>query len=179
MILLLSYLTNEVVATKCLWELLVLILGVQVDCRICGFSIHGFSYPRLAAARKKKIGKLLLSEHKHCDNVATNLNRENASSRMVVSLWGGMGTGTKEDESSTGRIWAAGLHHVMVLSCLARVLKLINCLFLQFSEFFWTTVNRGYGGPPVHYPPSWNSPISFYLISTFDKAFLSPNFIFF
>jgi len=32
MILLLSYLTNEVVVTKCLWELLVLILGVQVDC---------------------------------------------------------------------------------------------------------------------------------------------------
>ena len=46
MILLLSYLTNEVVVTKCLWELLVLILGVQVDCHI-----RGFSYPLLAAAQ--------------------------------------------------------------------------------------------------------------------------------
>jgi len=130
MILLLSYLTNEVVATKCLWELLVLILGVQVDCRICGFSIHGFSYPRLAAARKKKIGKLLLSEHKHCDNVATNSNSENARSRMVASLQGSVGMGEREDVSSTRRIWAAGFHHVMARSHLARFFKLMNCLFL-------------------------------------------------
>jgi hypothetical protein len=44
----LSYLTNEVVVNKCLWELLVLILGVHVDRRI-----RGFSYLRLATARKK------------------------------------------------------------------------------------------------------------------------------
>jgi len=25
---------------------------------------------------------------------------------------GSVGTGTKEDESSTGRVWAAGIHHV-------------------------------------------------------------------
>jgi len=41
---------------------------------------------------------LLLSEHKHCDNAATNLNSENARSRMVASLQGSVGTGTKEDE---------------------------------------------------------------------------------
>jgi hypothetical protein len=29
---------------------------------------------------------LLLSEHKHCDNVATNSNSENARSRLVASL---------------------------------------------------------------------------------------------
>jgi len=46
---------------------------------------------------------LLLSEHKHCDNAATNSNSENARSRMVASLRGRVGTGTKEDESS---IWA-------------------------------------------------------------------------
>ena len=62
----------------------------------------------------------LLSEHKHCDNAATNLNSKNARSRMVTSLRGSMGMGTKEDESSTGRIWAAGFHHVMARSRLAR-----------------------------------------------------------
>jgi hypothetical protein len=41
-----------------------------------------------------------------------------------------MGTGTKEDESSTGCVWAAGFHHVMARSCLARILKLVDCLFL-------------------------------------------------
>jgi hypothetical protein len=55
---------------------------------------------------------LLLSEHKHCDNAATNSNSEDARSRMVASLWGSVNTGTKEDESSTGRTWAAGFHHV-------------------------------------------------------------------
>jgi hypothetical protein len=44
---------------------------------------------------------LLLSEHKHCDNAATNSNNENARSRMFVSLRGRVGTGTKEEESST------------------------------------------------------------------------------
>jgi hypothetical protein len=37
--------------------------------------------------------------------------------------------GTKEDESNTGRVWAAGFHHVTACSCLAHVLKLKNCLF--------------------------------------------------
>ena len=65
---------------------------------------------------------LLLSEHKHCDNAATNSNSENARSRMAASLRGSMGTGTKEDESSTGRIWAAGFRHVTARFRLARVL---------------------------------------------------------
>jgi hypothetical protein len=38
---------------------------------------------------------LLLSEHKCCDNVATNLNSENAKSRIVASLWGSVSIGTK------------------------------------------------------------------------------------
>jgi hypothetical protein len=37
---------------------------------------------------------------------------------------------TKEDESSTGRIWAAEFCHVTARSRLARVLKFINPLFL-------------------------------------------------
>jgi hypothetical protein len=45
-----------------------------------------------------------------------------------------MGTGTKEDESITGRIRAAGFHHVMVRSCYACVLKLMNHLFFYFLE---------------------------------------------
>jgi hypothetical protein len=38
--------------------------------------------------------------------------------------------GTKEDESSTGHAWAAGFHHVIALSHLVRILKLMNRLFL-------------------------------------------------
>jgi len=70
----------------------------------------------------------LFSEHKHCDNAATNLNSENARCRIMVG--GSVGTGTKEDESSTGHVWAAGFHHVTARSRLARVLKLMNRLFL-------------------------------------------------
>jgi len=71
-----------------------------------------------------------LSEIKHCDNAATNSNSENARSRMLASLRGSVGMGTKGDESSTGLVWAAGFHHVSVRSRLARVLKLMNRLFL-------------------------------------------------
>jgi len=35
-------------------------------------------------------------------------------------LRGSVSTGTKEDKSSTGRVWAAGFHHVTARSCLAR-----------------------------------------------------------
>jgi hypothetical protein len=73
---------------------------------------------------------LLLSEHKHCDNAATNSNSENARSRIVASLLGSVATGTKEDESRTGRVWAAGFNHVSALSRLARVFELMNRLFL-------------------------------------------------
>jgi hypothetical protein len=48
---------------------------------------------------------LLLSEHKHCDNAATNSNSEKARSTMVASLRESVGKGTKEDESSTGSVW--------------------------------------------------------------------------
>jgi hypothetical protein len=36
----------------------------------------------------------------------------------------------KKDESSTGRVWAAGFHHVTARSVFARVLKRMNRLFL-------------------------------------------------
>jgi hypothetical protein len=49
---------------------------------------------------------------------------------MVASLRGGVGTGKKEDESSTGRVWDTGFHHVRARSGLERVLKLMNRLFL-------------------------------------------------
>jgi hypothetical protein len=68
----------------------------------------------------------LLSEHKQCNNVATNSNSKNARSRMG----GSVGTVTEEDESSTGRVWAAVFHHVTARSCLVRVFKLMNHLFL-------------------------------------------------
>jgi hypothetical protein len=37
---------------------------------------------------------------------------------------------TKEDESNTGYVWAAGFQHVVVRSRLVGVLKLMNRLFL-------------------------------------------------
>ena len=49
---------------------------------------------------------------------------------MVASLPGNVGKGTKEDESSTWHVWAPGFHHFMARSRLARVLKLMNRLFL-------------------------------------------------
>jgi hypothetical protein len=45
-------------------------------------------------------------------------------------LRGGVSTGAKEDESSTGRVWVAEFHHVTDRSRLARVLKLVNRLFI-------------------------------------------------
>jgi hypothetical protein len=42
-------------------------------------------------------------------------------------LQGSVSTGAKEDESSTGRIWAAGFQARSRLAC---VLKLMNCLLL-------------------------------------------------
>ena len=68
--------------------------------------------------------------HEQCDNAVTNSNSENARSRMVASLRGSVGTGTGEDESSTGRVWAAGIHQVTARSRLGRVLKLMNRQFL-------------------------------------------------
>jgi hypothetical protein len=73
---------------------------------------------------------LLLSEHKHCDNATTNSNSKNARSRMVTSLRGNLSSGTKKDESSIGRVWAAGFYHVTACFRLARVLKLTKRLFL-------------------------------------------------
>jgi hypothetical protein len=52
--------------------------------------------------------------------------------------------GAKEDELSTGRVWAAGFHHVSAHSHLAGVLILTNRLFLQYFNFLRAAVNRGY-----------------------------------
>jgi len=62
---------------------------------------------------------------------------------MVASLQGSVGTGTKEDESSTGQVWAPGFYHVTAHSRLARILKLMNCLTLIFQIFWGAAVNPG------------------------------------
>jgi hypothetical protein len=54
--------------------------------------------------------------------------RLEAERRQV--LRGSVRTGTKEDESSTVRVWAAGFQHVTARSLLAGVLKHTNRLFL-------------------------------------------------
>jgi hypothetical protein len=58
-------------------------------------------------------------------------------------LWGSVSTGAKEDESSTGRIWAAGFHHVTARSRLVGTLNLTNCLFFNFPIVFWAMVKSG------------------------------------
>jgi hypothetical protein len=41
--------------------------------------------------------------------------------------------GTKQDESSTGRVWAARFHHITARSRLAKFLKIIKINFPIFS----------------------------------------------
>jgi hypothetical protein len=53
-----------------------------------------------------------------------------------------VGTVTKEDESSTGRVWAAGFNHVTARSRLARVLELTKRLFLYFLKEWCVTGNH-------------------------------------
>jgi hypothetical protein len=50
---------------------------------------------------------------------------------------------TKEDESSTGQVWAAEFHHIMACSCVAHVLKLMKCFFSNFKHFL------GHGKPRI------------------------------
>jgi hypothetical protein len=45
-------------------------------------------------------------------------------------------TGAKEDESSTGRIWAVGFHHVTANSPLAGVLKHMKEQFISLNFNF-------------------------------------------
>jgi hypothetical protein len=69
-------------------------------------------------------------------NINTAITRQLIrTARTLEAEWwqvykGSMFTGTKEDESSTGRVWAAGFHHVTARSSLGRVLKHMNRLFL-------------------------------------------------
>jgi hypothetical protein len=51
-------------------------------------------------------------------------------------LRGSVSTGAKEDESSTGHIWAAGFHHVTARSRLAGILKLTNSFISLIFQFF-------------------------------------------
>jgi hypothetical protein len=45
-------------------------------------------------------------------------------------VWGSLSTGEKEGESSTGRVWAAGFHHVTARSRLAHFLELNEPLYI-------------------------------------------------
>jgi hypothetical protein len=58
------------------------------------------------------------------------VDSENARSRVEENSEGNREYGAKEYESSTGRVRAAGFHHVTARSRLARVFKLANRFFL-------------------------------------------------
>jgi hypothetical protein len=50
-------------------------------------------------------------------------------------LLGSVSTGAKEEESSTGHVWAAGFRHVTAHSHLAHNLKLMSRYFFNFQIF--------------------------------------------
>jgi hypothetical protein len=54
-----------------------------------------------------------------------------------------MDVGTKEAESSTGCVWAAGFHQITARSLLACILKLMNVYFFNFPFFL------DCGKPPI------------------------------
>jgi len=60
---------------------------------------------------------------------------------MVASLQENVSTGTKENESSTGRVWAAAFHHVTASSRLARFGTYKTFISLIFQFFFRAAVN--------------------------------------
>jgi hypothetical protein len=57
-------------------------------------------------------------------------SRRTVAEKCWQVLQGSVITGTKEDESSTGRFWAVVFYHVTTISLLQPVLKLMNRLFL-------------------------------------------------
>ena len=54
---------------------------------------------------------------------------------MVAGLRGSVGSGTIEDESSNGRVWAAGFHHVSARSRWARLETYEPFISLIFQFF--------------------------------------------
>ena len=88
---------------------------------------------------------ILIAFWTHCDNAATNSNSENAKSRMVASLQGSVGTGTKEDESSVGLLDFTTLRPILAWM----FWNLWTIYFFNFPNFFQAEVNCGYGVPPV------------------------------
>jgi hypothetical protein len=48
---------------------------------------------------------------------------------------GSVSTGAKDAESLSGRVWAAGFHHVSARSLLARVLKLMKPFISLIFKF--------------------------------------------
>jgi len=55
---------------------------------------------------------------------------------MVATLQGSVGTETKEDESSTGCVWAVGFHRVTACSRLAHFETYEQLHSLTFQIFF-------------------------------------------
>jgi hypothetical protein len=74
----------------------------------------------------------VISEHKNCDNAATNANSEKDRSIVAASSEGKRSYGGEEDGSitCTGHVWAAEFDHVTARSRLTDVLKPMNRLFI-------------------------------------------------
>jgi len=87
---------------------------------------------------------LLLSEHKHCDNAATNSKSENARSRMLASLRGSVGTGTTEENQVLGAFGPLDFTMLRPVLAWRAFWKLWTVYFFNFPNFFRAAANRGY-----------------------------------
>jgi hypothetical protein len=50
-------------------------------------------------------------------------------------LWGSVGTGAKEDDSSNGRVWAAGFYHVTARYRLASLFEIYEPFISLIFQF--------------------------------------------
>jgi len=77
----------------------------------------------------------LLSEHKHCDNTATNSKGENARSRMVARLRGRVGMGTKEMSQVLGAFGLLDFTMLQPVLVWSTFLNLWTVYFFNFQNF--------------------------------------------
>jgi hypothetical protein len=80
---------------------------------------------------------LLLSELKHCDNPATNSNSDNARSRILASVRGSVGTGTKKISQVLGAFGLLDFTMSRPVLAWRAFLKLWTFYFLNFQFFFF------------------------------------------
>jgi len=77
----------------------------------------------------------LLSEHKHCDNAATNSNSENTRSRTVASLLGSMVQGQRKMSQELGAFGLLDFTMLLPVVTWRAFLNLRTVYFFNFPHF--------------------------------------------